>query len=94
MSYVNNGYSRRRHLTITKGSYSNQYDFTSAFTLNGVDYERISITDLKYMPEGNYQTRLQAFVRYVYSQESGLESDCPDISIGSSVYNTTLCPLP
>lgn len=94
MSYVNNGYTRRRYLTITKGSYTKQYDFLSPFVDNGTNYNSISITSLRYMNETDYRNRLQAFVRYVYSQESGLQADCPDISIGSSVYNTTLCPLP
>lgn len=94
MSYVNNGYSRRRYLTITKGSYTKQYDFLSSFVDNGTNYGSISITTLKYMNDADYETRLRAFARYVYSQESGLQDDCPDISIGSSVYNTTLCPLP
>lgn len=94
MAYVNNGYTRRRYLTITKGSYTKKYDFLARFVDNGTSYNTISITDLRYMNESGYENRLRAFVRYVYSQESGLQADCPDISIGSSVYNTTLCPLP
>ena len=96
MSYVNTGYTRKKSLVITKGDYSHTYDFCAGFTdpEHATIYPSITTTAFAQMSDTDYLARRAAFIRYVYSQESGLSTDCPDMTVGSTGYNTTLCPLP
>ena len=46
------------------------------------------------MSDGEYEGRLGDFLKYVCSLEDGLETDCPNMDIGSVTYDTDQCPLP
>lgn len=94
MSYVNTGWARRKTLTVTKGTYTKSYLITSGFIYAGTTYQSITINAFAKLSESEYDTRLRAFISYVYLQEAGLQTDCPDMTIGSTHYNTSLCPLP
>lgn len=96
MAYQNTGYARNTTLTVTKGDYSKPYNILVAFTdpSNTDEYEALTPQDFQRLTEEEYQIRLQAFIRYVYSLEDGLEADCPDLARGSVEYNPTMCPVP
>lgn len=96
MAYQNTGYARNTKLTVTKGDYSQDYDITERFTdpSNATDYDSLTPQAFQRLTEAEYQIRLQAFIRYVYSLEDGLQNDCPDLTAGSVVWNPTMCPVP
>jgi len=96
MAYQNTGYARNKTLTLTKGVYEQSYTITDSFTdpSNSAEYEALSNQDFQRLTEEEYQIRLQAFIRYVYSLEDGLQNDCPDLTRGSVEYNPTMCPVP
>lgn len=93
MAYVNNGWTRKKKLTLTKGTYTRTYVFTNKFVHAGKTYQQISDTVFQQMPEADYEIRRAAFIAYVYSLEAGLESDCPDMTIGSTESNPFMCPI-
>ncbi len=95
MAYQNTGYARNTTLTVTKGDYTSDYSILAAFTdpSNAAEYEAITTQAFKRLTEEEYQIRLQAFIRYVYSLEDGLQTDCPDLTLGSVEYNPLMCPL-
>ena len=95
MAYVNNGYARNKTLTVIKGSYSHDYDLCAGFTaIGGRVYQSLSDTGFARLSEGEYETRLADFLKYVCSLEDGLKTDCPNMDIGSVTYDTDQCPLP
>ena len=96
MAYQNTGYARNRTLTVSKGSYEQSYNITDSFTdpSNSEEYEALTNQAFQRLTEEDYQIRLQAFIRYVYSLENGLQADCPDLTAGSVEYNPTMCPVP
>lgn len=95
MAYVNTGYARNKTLTVIKGTYSHDYDLCSGFTaLDSTVYPSISDDGLAKLSRSDYETRLRAFIEYVCSLENGLGTDCPNMTIGSLVYDTDQCPLP
>ena len=96
MAYQNTGYARNTVLTVMKGDYSQDYDITERFTdpSNATDYDTLTIQAFQRLTEAEYNIRLQAFIRYVYSLEDGLQTDCPDLTRGSVEYNPTMCPIP
>lgn len=96
MAYQNTGYARNTTLTVTKGEYEQSYTITDAFTdpSNAAEYEALTNQDFQRLSEAEYNIRLQAFIRYVYSLEDGLQTDCPDLTRGSVEYNPTMCPIP
>lgn len=94
MSYQNTGYTRKKVLTVTKGDYTANYDITVAFTPpNEKNFAALSTEEFGQLTDIEYQKRLDAFCQYVYSLENGLQADCPDLTLGSTGYNTNLCPL-
>ena len=93
MSYVNTGYARNTVLTVTKGSYSQSYDIRAGFTHNGKTYPSLSDDDFAQLTDANYERRRADFIAFVYSNEDGLQTDCPDLTLGSVEYDTVLCPL-
>ena len=96
MAYQNTGYARNKTLTVIKGEYEQSYTITDSFTdpSNSAEYEALSNQDFQRLSEADYQIRLQAFIRYVYALEDGLQTDCPDLTLGSVDYNPTMCPVP
>lgn len=92
-AYTNTGYARNIELTITKGNYSHVYSILDSFTIGGTTYPSITANTFARLSDNDYNTRLQAFINYVYSLESGLSTDCPDMTEGAVIYNTTMCPL-
>lgn len=94
MAYVNTGYARNKTLTVTKGSYTHDYDLCAGFVYDGRTFPSISDDGLAQFSDAGYQTRLSAFIGYVYSLEPGLETDCPNIDVGGVIYDTVSCPLP
>lgn len=92
-SYTNTGYARGSSLLITRGNYSHTYDLLASFTYGGTTYPTLSGTDFARLSDNDYGTRRDAFIAYVYSLEHGLQADCPDMTVGSVEYNTTMCPL-
>lgn len=95
MAYINTGYARNKTLTVTKGLYSQEYDLCTGFTPVGAEkpYPSISDEGLATLSDEAYERRLLDFIQYVYSLEAGLQTDCPDMTVGSVVYDTVLCPL-
>lgn len=98
MAYQNTGYARNTTLTVTKGDYISDppYSILAAFTdpANSAEYEALTTQAFQRLTEAEYNIRLQAFIRYVYSLEDGLQTDCPDLTRGSVEYNPTMCPIP
>lgn len=98
MAYYNTGHARRKLLTVTKGDYNQTYNICSGFTdasgAEDVVYPALSDEAFARLTEVEYQARLTAFCNYVYSQEDGLQADCPDLTQGSTVYDPVSCPLP
>lgn len=96
MAYQNTGYARNKTLTVTKGAYEQSYTITNSFTdpSDSTEYEALTNQAFQRLTETEYQIRLQAFIRYVYSLENGLQTDCPDLTRGSVEYNPTMCPIP
>ena len=96
MAYVNTGYARNKTLTITKGNYSHDYDLCAGFNAVGKPtvYPSLSDEGFARLSDADYQARLADFIEYVCSLESGLATDCPNMDIGSVIYDTDSCPLP
>ena len=93
MGYVNTGYARKKTLTITKGSTVTSYNITDAFTYGGTTYALLTDTQFAQLSNADYESRRTAFIAYVASLNSGLTTDCPDLTVGSVEYNTTACPI-
>lgn len=94
MAYHNTGYARRKKLTVTKGDYSHEYNICTGFTYNNKVYPSLSDEEFARLTDGEYQARLTDFCNYVYGEEDGLQTDCPDLTVGSVVYDPVSCPLP
>ena len=97
MAYLTNGFARNRKLTVSKGNDSHDFYITDGFTdpSNATDYAALTTSEFQRLPEAEYQIRLQAFIRHVYAQPGleGLQTDCPDLTQGSVVWNPTMCPV-
>lgn len=93
MAYHNTGYARRKILTVTKGSYSQEYNICAAFTLGNESYPALSDAEFAQLNKTEYEERRRAFCEYVYGEEDGLQDDCPDLTLNSVIYDTTSCPL-
>lgn len=95
MAYVNTGDARNKTLTVTKGTYSHDYDLCAGFTApDSRVYPSLSDDGFGQLSLSDYETRLRAFIEYVCSIETGLATDCPDMTIGSVIYDPVSCPLP
>lgn len=94
MGYQNTGYARKKTLTITKGSTTTNYNITASFTYGGATYPALTDDKFAKLSNADYEARRTAFIRYVYGLHSGLQTDCPDLTVGSVEYNTMSCPLP
>ncbi|WP_373726420.1 hypothetical protein [Bacteroides heparinolyticus] len=94
MAYINTGYARNKILTVTKGGYSQDYNLCAGFVWDGATYLSLSDDGFARLSDSDYERRREAFISYVYSLEADLQANCPDMTIGSVEYNTTLCPLP
>ena len=95
MAYINNGYARKKTLTVTYGSQTYTYRITDSFvdTANNVGYSALLDKDFARMSNRDYETRRRAFILYVYSLHSGLQEACPDLTLGSYEQNLSLCPI-
>lgn len=93
MGYQNTGYARKKTLTITKGSTTTTYNITASFTYGGTTYPLLSDDQFAKLSNADYEARRTAFINYVYGLHSGLQTDCPDLTVGSVEYNTVACPL-
>ena len=93
MAYINTGYARKKTLVITKGLQSSSYDIRTGFTFNGTTYPSLNDDGFAQLSDEDYERRLADFIDYVYSLVDGLQTDCPDMTVGSVEYDTTLCPL-
>ena len=96
MAYHNTGYARRKILTVAKGDYKQQYNICSGFTdpSNSDEFSALSDEAFARLTDAEYEARRAAFIRYVYDLEDGLQTDCPDLTQGSIVYDPVSCPLP
>lgn len=97
MAYHNTGYARKKTLNVSKGDYSQTYNLCAAFTAPGVggtSYSALSDDDFAKLSDADYEARRKDFIDYVCSEESGLDTDCPDLTQGSVVYDPVSCPLP
>lgn len=95
MAYQNTGYARNKTLTVTKGDYSHSYDICAGFTApNGTVYSSLSNDGFARLTSGEYERRRTDFIAYIYTLEAGLQTDCPDLTTGSVVYDPVACPLP
>lgn len=94
MAYHHTGYARKKLLTISKGDYTQEYNICAAFTApGGTAYTALSNDSFARLSDAEYEQRRDDFIAYVYSQETGLAADCPDMTEGSVVYDTVACPL-
>lgn len=96
MAYHNTGYARNTVLTVTKGDNPPlNFNITGSFTdpSNASEYEALTTQAFQRLTEEEYQIRLQAFIRHVYAEVEGLQTDCPDLTLGSVDYNPLMCPL-
>lgn len=94
MAYHNTGYARKKLLTVSKGDYTQNYDICAAFTApGGAVYAALSNESFARLSDAEYEQRRDDFIAYVYSRETGLSTDCPDLTEGSVVYDTIACPL-
>lgn len=93
MAYENTGYARKKTITITKGSAVNTYRITASFSHNNTLYPSLTDDEFAKLSNSDYETRLTAFVKHLYSLYEGLETDCPDLADGSLELNTIQCPL-
>ena len=93
MAYENTGYARKKTITITKGSAVNTYQITAQFSYNNTLYPALTDDEFAKMSNSDYETRRTAFVNYLYGLHSGLQTDCPDLTINSVEHNTISCPL-
>ena len=93
MAQQNTGYARMKTLTVTKGDYTHSYNVTDAFVVNNVNNYSMTDAEFGLLSDEDYTIRMNLFLSYVFSQEQGLEGDCPDIRNGSLVWDPTTCPL-
>ena len=94
MATQNTGYARMKTLTVTQGAYTHSYDITAGFATPGnTTYPAITDAEFAQLDENSYNARRSAFIEYVYSQEPGLADDCPDLEMGSVVYDPDTCPV-
>lgn len=94
MAFQNTGYARNKTLTVTKGDYSHSYNITDGFTAPiGGSYRAISNEAFARLTDGEYEQRRSDFIAYVCMLEEGLQSDCPDLTTGSVVYDPVSCPI-
>lgn len=93
MGYELNGIARYKTLTVTKGNYSQPYNICNEFVYNQGRYEQLSDTDFARLSDEVYEDRLEAFCGWVYSQEVGLQSDCPDLTLGSTADDISACQV-
>lgn len=93
MAYINTGYARYKTLVITKGQTNASYEITASFTYGATTYPELTNDQFALLSDSDYDARRTAFINYVYSQHDGLQSDCPDMTQGSVVYDVTLCPI-
>lgn len=97
-TYLNTGKARNTTLTISKGSMSYNYNIMNSFAdpKNKTLYPALNDPDantaLARLSENDYKNRLQAFIRYVYSQNPGLQEDCPNLELGAT-FMTSACPV-
>lgn len=95
MAYQNTGYARNKTITVTKGDYSQSYNITDSFTATGgKSYPALSNDAFARLSPGEYEQRRSDFIAYVYMLEEGLQTDCPDLTTGSVVYDPVSCPIP
>lgn len=92
MAYSNTGYARCKTLAIVKGSFSKTYSITAKFTYQ-TEYPELTDEQFAKMSDSDYNRRRSAFISYMYSRLEGLQADCPDMTLGSLIYNVTLCPI-
>lgn len=93
MAYANTGYARCKTLAITKGDASKPYRITDKFTYQTAEYPALTDDEFAKLSESEYNRRRSAFISYMYATHEGLQSDCPDMTLGSLIYDVTLCPI-
>lgn len=93
MAYENTGYARNKTITITKGSAVNTHSITAPFTHGSKNYPALTDDAFAKLSVSDYETRRTAFANHLYSLYEGLETDCPDLTVGSVTYNPQMCPL-
>lgn len=93
MAYENTGYARKKTITITKGSTVNTYSITASFSYNKTLYPSLTDDEFAKLSNSDYEARLTAFVKHLYSLYEGLEADCPDLTIDTVTYEPQMCPL-
>lgn len=93
MAFINTGYARNKTLTVTKGPDAHYYDLCAGFEFGGTTYPSLSDDGLAQLTDGEYERRRAEFISLVYSIEPGLQTDCPEMTVGSVEYDTTLCPI-
>lgn len=94
MARQNTGYARMKTLTVTKGDRAQSYNITDAFTpAGGQAYPALTDVEFAELDETQYGARLEAFLFHVCSHEPGLDSDCPELWEGSTVWDPDTCPV-
>ncbi|MCQ2319443.1 MAG: hypothetical protein MJZ90_11085 [Bacteroidales bacterium] len=93
MAYTNTGYARKKTITITKGSAVNTHSITASFTFGSKNYPALTDDAFAKLSVSDYETRLTAFIKHLYSLYEGLETDCPDLTINTVTYEPQMCPL-
>lgn len=93
MAYSNTGYARCKTLAIVKGDATKPYRITDKFTYQTAEYPALTDEEFAKLTESEYNRRRSAFISYMYSRHEGLQEDCPDLTLGSCMYDVTLCPI-
>lgn len=93
MAYSNTGYARCKTLVITKGDMSKPFSITAKFRYSTTEYPELTDEQFARLSDTEYNKRRSAFISYMYSMHEGLQTDCPDLTLGSLIYNVTLCPI-
>lgn len=93
MAYKYSGYARCKCLQLLRGNAGKPFYITDEFTFDNEVYPRLTDEEFARMSDIDYSKRLNAFVKFVYSKNVGLEDECPDLTLGSIVKDVTLCPI-
>lgn len=93
MAYKYSGYARCKCLQLLRGNAGRPFYITNEFTFDNNVYPQLTDEEFARMSDIDYSNRLIAFVNFIYSNHSGLENECPDLTLGSVVKDVTLCPI-
>lgn len=100
---LQNGFLRRKTLVVSLKNplgenapgFPKEFEITSAFESGGNTFGELSNSAFDELSDADYATRLQAFMLYVESQISGLNSQNYEYTAGEEPYefDAVSCPI-